>query len=458
MVSEQIHPSFEEGGTKARSTASEDARAFARKLGAIGFSGKHTTFGCEPANREQHIREAVLLSFCDPLPGQCSRLWRVSSGEWQRVLRWLDTSGLALFFLDRLAELQWTDMLPDEVLARLQQNVADNTERMHALMADAIWIHEEFRQAGLSYALLKGFSLWPHSVPRLELRSQLDLDFLVAEKDIEAARIILEKRGYRLHAISGRSWEFKTEHMPGGSLNDLYKNLPFRSVELHTEAGVSDQVSLLASAETRSLNGVALPVLASVDLFLGQGLHLYKHICGEFFRVAHLIEFRRHVLARRWDEDFWIEVRSRAERSSHAWLGLGVVTLLITRTMGEFAPPAFTSWTVERLPATVRLWVDIYGRRSVLASHAGSKLYLLLQRETEIAGIPGKRPLHRALIPLNLPPPVMYSPANESLRDRFSRYRFEIRFILLRLRFHLVEGLRFCWESMRWRRLTAPLR
>jgi hypothetical protein len=36
---------------------------------------------------------------------------------------------------------------------------------------------------------------------------------------------------------------------------------------------------------------------------------------------------------------------------------------------------------------------------------------------------------------------------------RLSRYRLQLRFIRFRLRFHIVEGLRYAWESRRWRRL-----
>ena len=72
-------------------------------------------------------------------------------------------------------------MVPQRVLARLQQDLADNTLRTMQMITEANAIHTRFQDAGISYATLKGFTLWPDSVPRLELRSQLDLDFLVAE-------------------------------------------------------------------------------------------------------------------------------------------------------------------------------------------------------------------------------------------------------------------------------------
>jgi hypothetical protein len=402
-------------------------------------------------NEEYLIREAVLLAFCDPPPGRCMRLHSLSGREWQKLLSWLDISGLALYFLDRMMQLQWCDVIPRRVLARLQENLRDNMERTSGMIAESVAIQQEFQQSRLVYAVLKGFSLFPDSVPKLELRHQFDLDFLVAEKSVLEARKILERQGYRLYAISGRSWEFKKNETPGVPVKDLYKNLPGRSVELHVEAEVPGRPPLLERADRRDFQGITMPVLSPVDLLLGQGMHAYKHICSEFSRTAHLLEFRRHVLLRRDDESFWAELQARAEENPRACLGLGVVTLLITRVMGDFAPAALTGWTVKRLPLAVRLWVKLYGRRVAFGTFPGSKLYLILQRELESAGIQAKRSLRQSLLPRRLPPPVTRPSADETLGVRIRRYRMQLHFILLRLRFHLVEGLRYIWESYRWR-------
>jgi len=392
------------------------------------------------------------LIFCEPLPPQCARLQHLSKTEWRSLLRWLDISGLALYFLDRIVELKLTDWLPPGVLARLQQNLADNTERTRVMIAESIAIQRGFQEARLSYANLKGLSLWPSSVPGPELRSQFDLDFLVADESASAARKILEQRGYRLYLISGRSWEFKLNEMPGLSLKDLYKAQPSHTVELHIEPSTSGRLPLLERLQTRDLYGYGMPVLSPVDLFLGQGVHAFKHVCSEFSRVAHLLEFRRHVLLRRDDHVFWSDLRKAAGGNPRACLGLGVVTLLIAHVMGDFAPEALTGWTVTCLPRPARLWVERYGRRAVFGSYPGSKLYLLLQRELEGAGVPAKRSLRQILLPVRLPPPVIRAFPNETLNVRLGRYRTQLYFILRRLRFHAVEGLRFAWESRRWRR------
>jgi len=386
------------------------------------------------------------------MPAACAILKDLTARQWQPLLHWLDTSGLALYFLDRLSDLELCAMLPPRVLARLQQNLADNTARTQSMASEWTALNRLFQKAGLSYATLKGFSLWPISVPKTELRSQLDLDFLVSEESSAGARAILEGVGYRLSAIGDRSWEFKTGHEQPPSLKTLYTAKPQRSVELHIERQNATSAPLLSRTEDRCFYGAFLPVLSPVDLFLGQAMHVYKHVSSSFARTAHLIELRRHVLVRHHDDAFWKEARRIAERDAKPPIALGVVMLLISQVMGEFAPEALTCWTVDRLPLAVRTWVELYGKRVALGSFPGSKLYLLLQKEVEAAGIPAKRPVRRALLPSRLPPAIAHRVPGETAAARVKRNARQLHFIFFRLRFHTVEGLRYVCESFRWRR------
>jgi hypothetical protein len=406
----------------------------------------------EKLSHDQLIRKRVLLTFLDPLPQQCWQLQNLSTSQWRQLLCWLDYSGLALYFFDRIAELHIGYLLPEPVFARLQQNLIDNTKRTNSMIAESIAIQQKFQAESLRYASLKGLSFWPSSVPKPELRSQFDMDFLVAEKDVVAARKILERMGYRLYANNGRSWEFKRNEFPGISRKEMYTDTGSWAVELHVEPGALSSSSQLERLEWRDLGGFRMPVLSPMDLFLGQGLHVYKHICSEFSRAAHLLEFRRHVLFHRDDASFWNTLQSKALENPRSRLGLALVTLLITQVMGEFAPESLTSWTVDRLPRSMRLWVETYGRRAALGSFPGSKLYLLLQPEIEAAGLSSKRSIRQSLIPSGLPPPVIRATPNETFSTRFGRYRMQLSLIFGRLRFHLVEGARFVLESHRWRR------
>ena len=53
-------------------------------------------------SRKQQMREAVLLSFCDRPAEEPSFLLNLRDGNWEKLLHWLDTSGLALYFYARI--------------------------------------------------------------------------------------------------------------------------------------------------------------------------------------------------------------------------------------------------------------------------------------------------------------------------------------------------------------------
>lgn len=403
-----------------------------------------------PLPPEWRARQAALHACLEHRPFPCFRWQSLSSAQWRRLLRWLDISGLALYFLDRMTALRRTGCLPAEVLSRLQTNLADNAARTRGLIAESVAIQAGFQAARLRYANMKGLSLVPDSVPRPELRSQFDLDYLVAEESARQARSILENRGYRLYLVGGRSWEFKRNETPRVTLNDLYKADAAQQVELHVEpCGTAS--SVWDRLEIRELYGCPMPVLSPVDLFLGQALHAFKHVCSEFSRASHLVELRRAVLRRRHDHGFWRELRMMARGNPRAGPGLGVVVLLMEQVMGMFAPAGLMEWTCATLPQPARLWVERYGARAIYGGFPGSKLYLLLQRELESAGVPPKRSLRRSLLPVRLPPPVVRALPGENLSLRLARYRLQLSFVVFRLRFHLVEGLRYLWESRRWR-------
>jgi hypothetical protein len=157
------------------------------------------------------------------------------------------------------------------------------------------------------------------------------------------------------------------------------------------------------------------------------------------------------------DEAFWAQFEQRVSNDRETSLRLGVVILLISRTMGRFAPHALSCWTVDHLPAKARLWVDLYGRRTALASFPGSKLYLLLENGLESEGLAAKRPLLDALLPRRLPPAIAHSVEGESYSLRLNRYYWQLHFTLFRLRFHLVEGVRYLYELIFWRRYSNEL-
>lgn len=205
----------------------------------------------------------------------------------------------------------------------------------------------------------------------------------------------------------------------------------------------------------RRFRDLSIPVLAPVDLFLGQGLHVYKHLCGQFTRTAHLVEFRRHIIARRYDLSFWRDLRALAESNPRGSVGLGVVTLLITRLMGDFAPLSLTCWTVDRLAPAVRLWVETFAHDAIFTGSPGTKLHLLLQEALASTSSPRTRTLRKAILPAKAPRVFTSTLPNDNLFNRLRRQWNQFRFNLIRTRFHIREGLRYLRARRRWRNALA---
>lgn len=409
----------------------------------------------KPLSRDQRIREAAFLCFSDSESNLFANI--LSAKECRRFLHWLDASGLALYFLDRMTQIEQRGFLPAAVTARLERSQEENRERTRGMIDECVTLQRDFQAAQLSYAVMKGISLYPVCVPRPELRHQFDIDFLIAESDAPIARQILERHGYKLFAISGKSWEFKKGQTPHVAARDLYCDLPYRGVELHLEIPVPGTSPRLSRTVTREICDATMPVLSPIDLFLGQAFHASKDIAGPFLRASHLLEFYRHVLARYNDATFWEELRRQACEDRRACLAIGMATYLITAVLGDFAPRALTSWTVDELPQPIQLWLDLYGRAAIFQVPPGTKRYLRLREEMESAlGVSGGSS-KLSLISVGLPRAVIQGAPGEALPTRFARYRVQARFLTSRMRFHSVEGLRFVVESRRWRRLRSNL-
>ncbi len=412
------------------------------------------------ASRSQRLKEAVLTCFYESASEVQARLAGFTSSDWERILFWLDISGVALYLLDRLIQLELESSLPESVRLRLERNLIENRGRTAELFKEAAAISQAMESQDISFALLKGITLMPESVPDCALRSQTDLDFLVASKDASAAQRVLTEFGYTARSHSGKTIEFKAGTLSNPDIRNIYRVHSQRAAELHLLADKNcKSYDRLARARSRCFRGVMIPALAPADALVQQGLHLFKHLCGEHTRASWVLEFWRHVQSRRGDVDFWNEVKSVAETEPQASVALGASTLLATLAFGgELAPEALTRWTIDRLPHPVRLWIDTYGCRVLTAGSPGSKLYLILRQQLPQG--PGvKTNLLRLVFPLHLPPPITVGEPGEEIVTRLRRYRVETYYVFSRMLFHLVEGVKYAIEASRWqRRLTEATR
>ena len=406
-------------------------------------------------SRKLRLKNAVLASFYESAAEVAERLEEFSESDWRRALNWLDLSGLALYLLDRLTFLGLHGCLPTPILERLQRNLADNRERTAALFHEAVGIGRALKRNNISFALLKGVTLSPESVPEMALRCQMDIDILIRESDALAAGDIVMSFGYRLDCIKGLEWTFTAGTEKTMGIADIYKVRPQRMVELHLLPAADPTFARddrLARARNRRFQHFELPALSPSDLFVQQALHIFKHLCSENTRALWLLEFWRHVLARRTNLAFWRRVESIAGAEPGADLAVGAVTLLTTLLFGPFAPEELSRWSMDRLSPEVRLWIETFGRRILLADFPGNKFYLLLRQQLNAGPSPPRVLGWRVLLPLHWwPTRITHGKAGERLYARLIRYRVETRYIWSRLRFHMETGLPYAIESWRWR-------
>jgi len=397
-------------------------------------------------SRRDGVRAAVLRSFALDASEVAATLGDFSEKDWIEELEWLDVSGLALYLLDHLRALGQEKVLPRGVLARLRQNLADNRMRTDALLAEAVEINWRFQREGILFANLKGITLCPDSVHDPALRCQLDLDFMICDDHADAARAVLESMGYSLVCKSGKTWEFKAGGSELAELKDFYKVKPQRSAELH----LAPADGVLVRAQMRVFFGSELRALASVDQYLAQARHLFKHLCSPHTRAGWVLEARRHMLTRRGDAAFWKSVEECMADQTRVALELAVVSCLIAEIFGDVLPVYLAGLVEVHVSQAMRLWVSQYGRSALLSGMQGSKQYLLLH-----ALLPGNETAARRklLVPLGLPPMITQGYAGETIFSRMKRYRIQSEFVMYRLRFHCVEGVRYFVESFRFRRL-----
>ena len=405
------------------------------------------------------LAEAVIATFReDSKSGHGKPLARFQLHDWHRSLHWLDSSGLALYLCERIRSQGLGQQVPAEILKALDLRRANNVARTAELFKEFSAVNREFRNTGLPYANLKGFTLVPDYCHDPALRCQLDLDFMVYSSDLSPFQDVLTRLGYSLTGTYGQVVEFKAgmAHLP--SIRELYKPRGQRSVEVHlvNRAAPTNRPGAgpLERIRYRTWNGGTFAALSDSDMFLAQAHHLFRHVRSEWTRISWLLEFKAFVVARYNDAGLWADVRSQAAGDDDA-LAVGVALWLATRAFGDFAPPALLTWTGDAIPERIRLWLECYGEAILLAEFPGSKLYLLLERELG-GGKAARTTNWGKLLPFHLPHQVTHG-QSASIWQRIRANLSEVRFTLCRLRFHVTEGARYFRAALRWRRTVQRL-
>ncbi len=316
-----------------------------------------------------------------------------------------------------------------------------------------------FTDAGVDFAVLKGFSLIPEFCSDPALRSQYDYDFLVHPDAANAARQVLQARGY---SAKVKSPGFEKENeclfaaqalaLPSPDQNFYSLNIP-RAVELHEALwepngdmiGLEAPENALGRKHRSKWRDLAFPVLSEDDALIFQALHAFQHILCYWCRPSCFLEIAHFLARRQHDAVFWEQLRLRADGHRYLPQILGLVFSLAELLFEVPLAPEVAAWTTQALPTDLSQWVRRCGQEWALARFPGNKLSLFVHRSFIENSDVWKKLERSRLFPFHRPAHVVES-ADQRLASRWRARWEQGRFSLTRLKFHIAGLLRYTWE------------
>lgn len=255
--------------------------------------------------------------------------------EGNRLLDWLDVSGLALYFLNECESRHLTDHLPADLVMELRRRTERNRQRVDAQLAELRVVVDTLSEAQISFAVRKGFALTPEFCPDPHLRHQVDLDLVVPAPYLQPAVESLQQIGYRVHSAIDREIALTAPAIGGPPQNGDIYSLRERRVELHPfvyeliEKNPSCVTDLHETGtQIHRIGDLSFPVLNRRSAVAGQINHIVAHL-GNFVRLSWLWELQYFITNNPDDDAFWAEVIDEIRIEEKHERGLAVVLALL---------------------------------------------------------------------------------------------------------------------------------
>ena len=355
----------------------------------------------------------IVVAFLSFSNSDADALKAFSRRDWERALQWLDDAGLSFYFLQKLKDAEARDFVPTWVVSRLEGNYYANQQRMDHMSNYFDRLNRKFKEAGIRYAAIKGFSLVPEFCPIASLRHQSDLDYLVDEQSLEAAKRIVVEAGYkpkdswsRLESI----FVMNGEESPSRNSRQFSKQAP-HAVELHLDIWDPDlhkwpSIPKLFSTDrvnTQRWNENEFFALSDEEALLLQVLHACHHFFTLWIRMSCLYEIAYFLNRRANDSKLWDRVEEHVGDSSVLREFVVVVSQTAASLFGTPVPPLISRWT-EQIRIGPRIWVDKYSRRWAFCEVPAyefslfptAKLALFLHQQYRNDGAPDGAPVHNS--------------------------------------------------------------
>jgi hypothetical protein len=405
------------------------------------------------------------LSFSPDHRDRLNAIEKFSRREWKHALQWLDDAGLAFYFLQRIKDANASALVPPEVLSRVERNFAANQLRVDDMSHRFDAINKNFNDAGVHYAVIKGFSLVPQFCPYAPLRHQADFDYLVDDHSLPAACRVLIAAGYSSQKSPSRNHSIFI--IPGGSPSrgdEQYSPQAPHTVELHTDMLDSKMLRLppipslfsVAQARTCHWNGFVFPAQADENAFLLQVLHACNHFFSQWIRMSCLFEIGYFLHRRTSDTELWSGIEQRVGDSAVLREFVVLVTEVATRLFGAPLPKLIQGWSARVRPGP-RAWLEHYARNWAFdglpvynfSFFPHSKLALFLHDQYKSESRP-QQAEHR-----NEPSASRLSRMASSIKNDPSLILnagwWRSQHLIRRTAFHALAEVRYLCEIPRWR-------
>jgi Uncharacterised nucleotidyltransferase len=234
--------------------------------------------------------------------------------DWDYLYKIAQRHGLIPLLYDRLrqADVAWG---PADLLRRLKLNYQQNAARNQVLTNELLSLIAELQANGIESLPFKGPVLAVVAFGNPALRCFADLDLIVRQRDVAAARQILVARGYQ----PARNLDLRQERL----LLESQHNIQFTHeegrliVELHWRVSADLFASSLsaedlwANLETITLNEVAVRSLPAEELVFSLCVHGSRHL---WEKLSWVCDVAMLVGADRMID--WTRLLERAEKAN----------------------------------------------------------------------------------------------------------------------------------------------
>jgi hypothetical protein len=411
--------------------------------------------------REAFLKLAI-LSVLKPKPdlAPIEVLRNCDRTRTKRLLLWLDQSGLAFHFLDRLQREKALDLVSADLRQALEQRAHQNRVRMHAMLSEFSNLNKSFTNHGVRYSAMKGFTLVPEYCPDPFLRHQTDFDFLIAPESAKDASRALVSCGYELQE-SGDSGEmtFGTPLLYVPSRHDNIYDVPrHRQVDLHTAlwheahcVSIGAPIDCLNRLRRKSLLGVSFPALAEDDMFLLHVFHIFQHLLASWIRLSWLFELDHFLGIHEQDAALWHSVLDRASGDVKLRRALGLVLRLTNQIFPRRLPPILEERFLVPLPRSPETWVRQFGVIWAISDLPGNKLTLFVHRDFVNDQDLWRKYLRSRIFPMHLQSSLslgVHLSLKVRVKARVGRYVYALGRVIS----HVREMARLALGTIRWRR------